>query len=151
MNDHRPHDLAAAEGAVLADVSSAIVGLHRQYFGRGATRARTFLVHDDLLVSQLDGVLVTHEQTLMAKGEEDVVRETRQTFQAVMRDEFVGAVERITGRSVTAYDSMPLLDVGTVFEIFLLAPAAVRLPAAASVGAGNVLDAAGDDAACPAR
>jgi uncharacterized protein YbcI len=151
MNESRHHDLAAAEGAVLADVSSAIVGLQRQYFGRGATRARTFLVHDDLLVSQLDGVLVTHEQTLMAKGEDDVVKETRQTFQAVMRDEFVGAVERITGRSVMAYDSMPLLDVGSVFEVFLLAPASVRLPAAASVGAGSAFEDAGDTAGCPAR
>jgi uncharacterized protein YbcI len=139
-----------AEGAVLADVSSAIVGLQRRYFGRGATRARSFLVHDDLLVTQLDGVLVTHEQTLMAKGEEDVVKETRQTFQTVMRDEFVGVVERITGRSVAAYDSMPLLDVGTVFEVFMLAPASARLPAAASVGAASALHNAGDDAKCPA-
>jgi uncharacterized protein YbcI len=74
VNDHPPHGQAMAEGAVLADVSSAIVGLQRRYFGRGATRARSFLVHDDLLVTQLDGVLVTHEQTLMAKGEEDVVK-----------------------------------------------------------------------------
>jgi uncharacterized protein YbcI len=115
---------------VLAEVSSAVVGLHRRFFGRGATRARSFLVHDDLLITQLEGVLVTHELTLMEKGEEDIVRETRQTFQAVMRDEFVVAVEHITGRSVAAYDSMPLLDIGAVIEIFVLAPASVRLPTA---------------------
>jgi hypothetical protein len=86
----------------------------------------------------------------MAKGEEEIVRETRQVFQAVMRDEFVGTVERITGRSVTAYDSMPLLDVGTIFEIFLLAPATVRLPAASVAGDG-AFESAGDEAGCPAR
>jgi hypothetical protein len=37
-----------------------------------------------------------------------------------MRDEFVGAVERLTGRKVLTYESQILFDPDTVVEIFLL-------------------------------
>jgi uncharacterized protein YbcI len=68
----------------------------------------------------MKGVATKAEQVLIAGGQKKIVRDFRLAFQDKMRDEFVGAVERLTGRKVLTYESQILFDPDTVVEIFLL-------------------------------
>ena len=99
-----------------------MVGLHRRFYGRGATKAKTYWVHDDLLLVEMHDIFITVEHTLLSKGQEDAVRATRQTFHAAMRDEFQATIEDITGRRVINYDSVMFTHPPSVLEIFALEP-----------------------------
>jgi uncharacterized protein YbcI len=112
----------AAPGEDLAEISRRLVGLHRRFYGRGATRAKTFWVHDDMLLIEMHDIFITVEHTLLSKGQEDAVRATRQTFQAAMRDEFQRTIEEITGRRVLNYDSVMFTHPPSLLEIFVLEP-----------------------------
>lgn len=105
-----------------------MVGLHRRFYGRGATKAKAFWVHDDMLLVEMHDIFITVEHTLLAKGQEDAVRATRQTFQSAMRDEFQETIEDITGRKVINYDNVMFAHPPSVLEIFVLEPAGDRQP-----------------------
>jgi uncharacterized protein YbcI len=109
-------------GAQLASLSNAIVGLHRRFYGRGATKARTYQVHDNLVAIEMRDAYLTVEHTLLARGQEDTVRNTRLTFQQAMSHEFIEAAERITGRRVQAYVSQAFVSPEAILEIFYLEP-----------------------------
>jgi uncharacterized protein YbcI len=113
---------ARLEGVQLAALSNAIVGLHRRYYGRGATRARCYQPHDDLVLVEMRDAYITVEHTLLARGQEDAVRSARLTFQQAMSAEFIGAVEEITHRKVQAYRSESFASPEVVLEIFYLEP-----------------------------
>lgn len=110
-------------GSQLTALSNAIVGLHRRYYGRGATKARTHHVHDDLVLVELSDAYLTVERTLLARGQEDTVRHTRMTFQQAMANEFIVAVEEIIGRKVQSYVSQTFVNPEILLEIFYLEPA----------------------------
>lgn len=102
-------------------IANAIVQVHKEGYGKGATRARTRMT-DDMIVVELEDVLTRAEKTLVAAGREDQIRETRHVFQQAHRDRFVGAVEEITGRKVRAFMSQVHFDPELAVEIFLLEP-----------------------------
>jgi 3-phenylpropionate/trans-cinnamate dioxygenase ferredoxin reductase component len=91
-------------------------------------RAKSFWVHDDMLLVEMHDIFITVEHTLISKGQEDAVRATRQTFQSAMRDEFQGAIEDITGRKVINYDNVMFTHPPSVLEIFVLEPEGDRQP-----------------------
>jgi uncharacterized protein YbcI len=103
-------------------ISNAIVQIHKEGYGKGATRARTRIMEDTIVV-ELDDVLTRVEHTLVAAGREEQIRETRQVFQQAHRAAFVGAIEEITGRKVRAFMSQIHFDPDVAVEIFLLEPA----------------------------
>jgi uncharacterized protein YbcI len=102
------------------EIAQAIVALHRRFYGRGATKARTYFVDDHLLIVELRDIFITVEQSLVDRGQEDTVRATRQTFQSAMRDEFIHIVEELTGRRVENYDSVVFVHPQMALEIFML-------------------------------
>ena len=102
------------------EIAQAIVALHRRFYGRGATKARTYFVGDHLLIVELRDIFITMEHSLVARGQEDTVRATRQTFQSAMRDEFTGVVEELTGRRVENYESVLFVHPQIALEIFIL-------------------------------
>jgi len=110
-----------AERSAPVAISNAIVQIHKEGYGKGATRARTRMMEDTIVV-ELDDVLTRVEQTLASAGRQDQVRETRQVFQQAHRDVFVAAVERITGRRVRAFMSQIHFDPDVAVEVFLLDP-----------------------------
>ena len=110
------------QGPLLAEVTNAIVRLHRLHYGKGPTRSKSFLL-DDVLVCVMRDAFTTVERTLIDAGEEGKVRETRLAFQDAMQDEFKEAVERIMGRPVVGLTSQVLVDQGMAVELFLLSPA----------------------------
>lgn len=108
-------------GRMLSEISNAIVRLHAENFGRGPTRARADLTRD-LLVVVLEDSLTPVERTLMARGRGQQVLALRREFQAAMREEYIAAVERISGRSVRAMLSEVNLEPDIAVELFFLAP-----------------------------
>ena len=102
------------------EIAQAIVALHRRFYGRVATQARAFFVDDHLLIVELRDIFLTVEQSLVDKGQADTVRATRKTFQSAMRDEFIDAVQELTGRRVTNYDTVIFVHPQMAIEIFML-------------------------------
>lgn len=113
---------ARLDGRGLAAISDGIVSLHRRYYGRGATRARSYQVSDDLILVELREAYLTVERTLIDRGRENTVRQTRLTFQQAMFNEFASVVEQVTGRKVCSYVSEAITSPEAILEIFYLEP-----------------------------
>jgi uncharacterized protein YbcI len=109
------------DGELLADVSNAIVGIFVECYGRGPTKAKSYMF-DDYLVTVLDDLLTTVESTLVQNGKEDLVREVRLTFQEAVGDRFTNVVTKVTGRKVLTYHSQVTFHPARGFEIFVLEP-----------------------------
>jgi uncharacterized protein YbcI len=106
-------------GALAAAISSAVVGLVREYTGRGPTKARTSIV-DNLVVVMLRDTLTKGERALVRNGREAKVLEIRTEFQAAMRDDCVARVQELTGRPVIAMMSTNHIDPDLAVELFVL-------------------------------
>ena len=79
-------------------------------------------LNDNYLLTVTEDLLTTVEQTLVDRGDEELVRTMRLKFQSVVADRFVEAVEQATGRKVIAYHSQVTFDPAMGFEIFVLEP-----------------------------
>jgi uncharacterized protein YbcI len=106
----------------LAAVSSAMVRLHKEQFGRGPTHARSDFAGRDVLVCTLEDALLPGERALVEMGEEQRIRESRAFLQAATADLFIDAVEGIVGRKVRGFSSAVDPAVGLVFEVFAFEP-----------------------------
>jgi uncharacterized protein YbcI len=116
-------DEGEPSGELLAEISNAIVGILREYYGRGPTKAKTY-IFDDYVVTVLQDILTTVEHTLVERGHQDLVREVRITFQGAVADRFKTAVADATGRRVVAYHSQVTFQPDMGFEVFVLEPEA---------------------------
>jgi len=103
----------------LAAVANEIVRLKAQYYGRGPTEAKAYQ-NDEVLVVALKGGLTTVEKTLLDADEGKLVRQVRLRFQEIMEQNFVDAVQRLTGRKVRTYMSQVVFDPDYCFEFFVL-------------------------------
>ena len=108
-------------GSLSAAISNAVVGLLRDYTGRGPTHARTTIGPDTIVVT-LRNSLTKAERTLAAHGQAVEVLAMRRAFQNTMREELIAAVERLTGRTVEAFLSDNLYEPDVAVEIFLVGP-----------------------------
>lgn len=108
-----------SRGQLAAAISNAIVGIHSKHYGKGPTKAKTYLI-DDSVVCVMQDVFTTVERTLIDAGKGDLVKEVRSTFQYSMRDEFRDAVSGITGRRPRAFMSQIDCDADMAIEFFLL-------------------------------
>src|SRR4051812_8604452 len=104
-------------GEMRAALSNALVALMKEHYGKGPTAAKSF-INDEYVFTVLEGGLTRNEETLLATGRSDVVREYRLAFQQAVREQFTGAVERITGRTVLDYHSQIVFDPPRSFEMF---------------------------------
>jgi uncharacterized protein YbcI len=98
-----------------------MVRLVLQYTGRGPTKARTTIDSGFVLVA-LDDTLTRSEQSLLAAGDGDLVRQRRQRLHELMRDEAVAIVEGAIGRKVRAFLGDVSPDEGVAVAVFLLQP-----------------------------
>jgi uncharacterized protein YbcI len=116
-------DVESGEGdrhaSVRAEISNAMVGLKKNFYGKGPTKAKTFL-NDNYVFCVMEGGLTRNEETLIERGHQDLVRTYRLRFQEAMEDPTVEAVQRITGRSVIGYHSQIVFNPERAFEIFVL-------------------------------
>jgi uncharacterized protein YbcI len=108
--------------SALAEISSAMVRIYKERFGRGPTKARSHFAGPDVLVVSLENTLTAVEKSMRDLGEKQRLEEIRLFFQNATRDEFVGVVERITGRKVRAFTSGMDADVDVATEAFYFEP-----------------------------
>jgi uncharacterized protein YbcI len=110
-----------AHGDVLTAISDGMVGLLKEFYGRGPTRTKTYY-EDDLVVCLLRGGFSRVEQTLLEGGRGHSVIQQRMDFQDLMRDRFVGVISEATGRVVIGFMSGNQQDPDIMCEVFILAP-----------------------------
>jgi uncharacterized protein YbcI len=108
--------------AELSQLSNAMVALYKSQFGRGPTRTRSNYAGPDILITTLEDSLTPAERNMVAMGENQRLRDTRMFFQHASVDEFVGAVERITGRTVRGFVSGIDVEQDISSEVFYLEP-----------------------------
>ena len=110
----------AGLGEELAEITNGVVRLFSEYYGRGPTRAKAYILEGRYVVIVHRDTLTTVERTLAQNGHVDLVRRVRLTFQETMADSFKGVVEQALGHRVAAYHSQILVDPDVGFEFFLL-------------------------------
>jgi uncharacterized protein YbcI len=108
-------------GDVLTAISDGLVGLLKEFYGRGPTRAKSYY-EDDLVVCVLRGGFSRVEQTLLDGGRSQAVIQQRMEFQDVMRERFDSVVEDATGRTVIGFMSGNQQEPDMMCEVFILAP-----------------------------
>jgi uncharacterized protein YbcI len=113
------HQANKAVGDARLEISNAMVRLHREYYGRGPTKARTYIT-GDLVAVVLEETFTRVERTLVDHGDRDAIQQIRRQFQQRMADQFKSVVEQATGRQVRAFLSETNLDADVSVEIFLL-------------------------------
>ena len=111
---------ASSLGEIRATITREIVRLQSEYYGRGPTRARTY-INDDLVVVVLEESLTRAEKTLVEHGDEEPIRQIRRSFQQRMAESFTSVVEQATGRRVRTFLSESNVDDDVSVEVFLLA------------------------------
>jgi uncharacterized protein YbcI len=102
-----------------AAISRLAVRTLSEYTGRGPTTARTYL-HDDLVTVVLQDTLTKGERSLVADGLTETVMAMRRAFQGTMRNDLVGGIEQILGRTVAAFLSDAHIDPDVAVEVFVL-------------------------------
>jgi uncharacterized protein YbcI len=110
-----------AHGDVLTAISDGLVGLLKEFYGHGPTRAKSYY-QDDLVVCVLRGGFSRVEQTLLEGGRGQAVIQQRMEFQEVMRERFAGVIEDATGRRVIGFMSGNQQHPDLMCEVFILAP-----------------------------
>jgi uncharacterized protein YbcI len=107
-------------GRLLAAISTAIVAILREHYGRGPTRAKTYAL-DDLIVVVMRGSGFTPlEQTMMDDGGADRVVALRHDFQALIGDRYRHAIEELTDCKVIAFLSQAHVEPDITIEIFFM-------------------------------
>jgi uncharacterized protein YbcI len=109
---------------LLAAVTESMVALHRRYYHRKPVTAKTRMLGDDLLACVLGGIYTDVEKTMIEIQRAPTVRDTRSAFQNAMQQKFIAEVERLSGRSVTAFISDSHIGPDIEIELFMLTPPA---------------------------
>jgi uncharacterized protein YbcI len=119
-----PRDVTSTpqeHGDLLTAISTGMVALLEEFYGRGPTRAKTYY-RDDLVVCLLRGGFTRVEQTLLEGGRGASVIQQRMEFQELMRERFVTVIEEVTGRRVIGFMSGNQQDPDIMCEVFILDP-----------------------------
>ena len=106
-------------GDVLTAISEGMVGLLKEFYGRGPTRTKTYF-EDDLVVCLLRGGFSRVEQSLLEGGRGASVIQQRMDFQDLMRERFEAVIEDATGRRVIGFMSGNQQDPDIMCEVFIL-------------------------------
>ncbi len=110
---------ADERGELGAEVSRRLVGLIRDYTGRGPTKARTY-VHDRVIVCVLEDALTKGEKMMAEGGEQAAALDARRAYQRLIRDDAARTIEELTGRRVAALLSDSSVEPDVAIEAFVL-------------------------------
>jgi uncharacterized protein YbcI len=109
----------ADDPGLRSEISNTMVGLMKRFYGKGPTKAKTYL-NDNYILCVLQGGLTRNEETMVEAGEEMLVRQFRLRFQEVMTAVITEEIERLTKRKVLGYHSQITFQPDHAFEIFVL-------------------------------
>jgi uncharacterized protein YbcI len=111
---------ALAGGNLLAAISTSIVGILREHYGRGPMRAKTYALDDVIVVVMRGSGFTPLEQTIMDSGDPDRVVAMREDFQRVMQDRYKTTIRDLTGRNVVAFLSQAHVEPDITVEMFFI-------------------------------
>jgi uncharacterized protein YbcI len=107
-------------GQLLAAISTNIVKILREHYGRGPMKAKTYALDDIIVVVMRGSGFTPLEKTIMDSGEPDRVIAMREDFQRVMADRYKQTIEGLTGRKVVAFLSQAEVEPDITMEIFFV-------------------------------
>jgi uncharacterized protein YbcI len=107
-------------GRLLAQISTSIVGILRERYGRGPMKAKTYALDDVVVVVMRGSGFTALEQTHMDSGQPGRVVAMREQFQEVMAERYKATIESLTGRKVTAFISQAHIDPDITVEMFFM-------------------------------
>lgn len=126
-----------AEIGVLPGVGAAIsretVRLYLRAFGRGPTKARTY-VEAEYAVCVLRDVFTAGERTLIAHGGREQVEASRKKVSDAIDGDFVALVERETGRPVQTHLAQIEVPANLAVHFFLFDAQAAPTQGRSSIG-----------------
>ena len=109
-----------AGGELLSAISTRIVALLREHYGRGPMKAKTYVLDDIIVVVMRGSGFTPLEQTIMNSGEPNRVIAMREDFQRVMARRYEETIEELTGRKVLAFLSQAHVEPDITMEIFFV-------------------------------
>ena len=115
-----PSDAPLAGGHLLAAISTSIVQILREHYGRGPMKAKTYALDDIIVVVMRGSGFTPLEQTIMDSGEPDRVIAMREDFQRVMASRYKETIQELTGRKVLAFLSQAHVEPDITMEIFFV-------------------------------
>ncbi len=107
-------------GQLLAAISTNIVRILREHYGRGPMKAKTYALDDIIVVVMRGSGFTPLEKTIMDSGEPERVIAMREDFQRVMADRYKQTIEGLTGRKVVAFLSQAEVEPDITMEIFFV-------------------------------
>jgi uncharacterized protein YbcI len=107
-------------GQLLTAISTTIVGILREHYGRGPMKAKTYALDDIIVVVMRGSGFTPLEKTIMDSGDPDRVVAMRHDFQRVMAKRYSDAIEELTQRKVVAFLSQAHVDPDITMEIFFV-------------------------------
>jgi uncharacterized protein YbcI len=113
---------AAREQGMLSTISTEMVRIYKEQFGRGPTKTRTQWAGPDVVVVTLEQTFTPAEIRLRKLGEHQRLRDLRLLFQYAEVSGFCEPVERLTGRKVRAFISGIDTEADIATEMFVLHP-----------------------------
>ena len=109
-----------AGGKLLAQISTSIVAILRERYGRGPMKAKTYALDDIIVVVMRGSGFTALEQTIMDSGQPSRVVAMREEFQSVMAERYSKTIEELTGRKVLAFLSQAHVEPVLTIEMFLM-------------------------------
>src|ERR1700733_13373170 len=103
-------------GSVRPALANAMVGMKKQFYGRGPTAAKAWIL-DDYVFVVMEGGLTRNEETLLAGGKEEPLRNYRLPFPQTVADAGRAAVAELLGPPVLPYHSQIVFHPPRTFEI----------------------------------
>lgn len=128
-----PH--VATQPNILSAISSEMVRIYKDQFGRGPAKTRTNWAGPDILLVTLEKTFTPLEHSLAQAGEHKLLRHVHQLLHNAEIGAFCEVVERLTGRKVRAFVSGVDTETDLASDMFVLHPADYdgpsRVPSAA--------------------
>ncbi len=109
-----------AGGNLLAAISTSIVAILREHYGRGPMRAKTYALDDIIVVVMRGSGFTALEQTIMDSGRPERVVAMREDFQQLVRDRYKQVIKELTGRTVVAFLSQAHVEPDITVEMFFV-------------------------------
>jgi uncharacterized protein YbcI len=119
LNQQQPA-IPLAGGNLLAAISTSIVAILREHYGRGPMRAKTYALDDIIVVVMRGSGFTPLEQTIMDSGDPDRVVAMRHEFQRVMQKRYRETIEHLTGCKVIAFLSQAHVEPDITVEMFFI-------------------------------
>src|SRR5262245_36759288 len=109
-----------SKGQVEAEISDAMVRLHRERTGRGPTQARTYIV-EDMVIVRLQEVLTPAERQLLGNPHgPSLIKQFHQQMHEIARRDLEHIVEQAAGARVTSVHNDVSTKTGEQVAIFVL-------------------------------